>query len=462
MRTAPVAIVILAALAIAPLAHAADQRYASPNGNGENCTSSAPCSLEQAVTKAEINDEVIVRAGEYPLAGPVETPPNSKNVFVHGAFGGAMPRISAKTSAAPIGFEDIGGRISYLDIANEKNSANGATCYGPGSSIERVHIHVIGQDAVAAGQYPGCVVRDSVFLAEGQDSRGLSATSTAGKFLVVARNVTALASGPGSVGIFSFFLPIGFGGTFTLDLKNSIASGEASDLQAAGNFSTIVVSHSNFGSTDADGDNGITDAGSNQSAAPKFVDAAGGDYREAVGSPTIDAGVADQIGSTDLDGNPRNLGGAPDIGAFEASPSLSPAPSAAGLLQALALTPRRFRAAGAGDAAASAQRRRKPPLGSTIEYRLSAPGVVAFKVERATRGRRVGGKCRKATRQNAGNRRCTIWKAKRGSFADDGGAGANKLKFTGRLNGRALGVGRYRLVGEAGGALKRVSFRIVR
>lgn len=460
MRTAPVAIVILAALAVVPLAQAADQRYASPNGGGENCTSSAPCSLEQAVTKAESDDEVILRAGDYPLTSTVSTPLNSKNVFVHGAFGGAMPRISAKTLGAPIGFQDIGGRISYLDIANEGSSAHGAICFGSDSSIERVHIHVIGQDSAAALQYPGCVVRDSVLVAEGEGSRGLKATSTAGKSVVVARNVTALASGSKSVGVFSFFLPIGFG-DLTLDLKNSIASGQGSDLEAAGNTSKIVVSHSNFNSTDADGGNLITDAGSNQNAPPKFVDAAGGNYREAAGSPTIDAGVADQIGSTDLDGNSRILGGAPDIGAFETALS-PPPPSAAGLLETLALTPTRFRAAPAGDAIASAKRRRRAPLGTRIDYRLSAPGEVAFTVERAIRGRRVGGKCRKATRRNAGRKRCTIWKARKGSFAHRGGAGANRLKFTGRLDGRALRVGRYRLVGEAGGTLKRVSFRIVR
>ena len=52
-----------------------------------------------------------------------------------------------------------------------------------------------------------------------------------------------------------------------------------------------------------------------------FVDPANGDYREAAGSPTIDAGVTDRSAPLDLDGNARTLGAAPDIGAFEFVPA---------------------------------------------------------------------------------------------------------------------------------------------
>jgi len=52
-----------------------------------------------------------------------------------------------------------------------------------------------------------------------------------------------------------------------------------------------------------------------QTAPPDFVDAAAGDYAEAVGSPTIDAGVnAEGAGTTDLLGNPRALPGTLDCG----------------------------------------------------------------------------------------------------------------------------------------------------
>jgi len=47
-----------------------------------------------------------------------------------------------------------------------------------------------------------------------------------------------------------------------------------------------------------------------------FVNAGGNDYHLREGSPAIDAASAQGVGS-DLDGNLRPLGGAPDIGAFE-------------------------------------------------------------------------------------------------------------------------------------------------
>jgi hypothetical protein len=65
---------------------------------------------------------------------------------------------------------------------------------------------------------------------------------------------------------------------------------------------------------------------SNQTAAPVFVDATAGDFHEVSGSPTVDAGVNDAAnGTTDLDGNPRTVNGATDIGAYETSEQ-SPTP----------------------------------------------------------------------------------------------------------------------------------------
>jgi hypothetical protein len=51
-----------------------------------------------------------------------------------------------------------------------------------------------------------------------------------------------------------------------------------------------------------------------------FVDAAGGDLHEAPLSPTLDQGDAgaSMLGSVDLDGEPRTVDTAPDIGADEA------------------------------------------------------------------------------------------------------------------------------------------------
>jgi hypothetical protein len=88
-------------------------------------------------------------------------------------------------------------------------------------------------------------------------------------------------------------------------------------------------------------------------------------------------------------------------------------------------------------------------------------------VERALAGRRVAGKCVRPTSRNRNRPRCTRWVRLRGSFSHSGKKGSNSFRFTGRLRGRALRPGRYRLVAVAtDGAgnrspARRTGFRIV-
>jgi hypothetical protein len=90
----------------------------------------------------------------------------------------------------------------------------------------------------------------------------------------------------------------------------------------AGDKTTVALDHSSFATIQAYGAgttsvSAATENG-NQSAAPVFVDLVGGDLRQAVGSPTIDAGAADPLaGATDAEGDPRVAGNAIDIGADE-------------------------------------------------------------------------------------------------------------------------------------------------
>jgi len=141
-----------------------------------------------------------------------------------------------------------------------------------------------------------------------------------------------------------------------------------------------------------------------------------------------------------------------------------PAPdNGAPSLSLSAIAPGSFRAASSG---ASATRRRAP-IGAKVFYRLSETATVTFSVEKATVGRRVRGRCVKQTRSNRSRRRCTRYVALRGSFKKVGGAGLNSLRFSGRLNGRKLAVGSYKLVATARDGsgnrskTRRLSFRIV-
>jgi hypothetical protein len=109
-------------------------------------------------------------------------------------------------------------------------------------------------------------------------------------------------------------------------------------------------------------------------------------------------------------------------------------------------------------------------FGTRITYRLSETATVTFKVQRALKGRRIRGRCRPATRRNKlrSRRKCKRYKTLRGSFKHTGGAGANSVRFTGRLRNRRLKVGRYRMVATAvdpaGNKSKAVrhTFRIIR
>lgn len=111
----------------------------------------------------------------------------------------------------------------------------------------------------------------------------------------------------------------------------------------------------------------------------------------------------------------------------------------------LAVSSSTFRAASSGGSTAA----HRPPIGTTVRYRLSEPAKVLFTVQRETAGRKVGKNCVAPTRGNRAKRRCTRYVAVRGSFLQTGRQGANSFKFTGRLGGRKLAPGVYRLTGVA-------------
>ena len=107
------------------------------------------------------------------------------------------------------------------------------------------------------------------------------------------------------------------------------------------------------------------------------------------------------------------------------------------------------------------------PKGTTFRYGLSEDARVAFTIERRSAGRKVGGKCVRATRANRRRKSCTRFVRATG-FAQQGKLGANARKFSGRVGKRKLTAGRYRAALRATDAagnrsgVRRVSFRVVR
>ncbi len=137
------------------------------------------------------------------------------------------------------------------------------------------------------------------------------------------------------------------------------------------------------------------------------------------------------------------------------------APAAAGRLSNVKISPTPFAAAG-GDTASFAQsRRRRPPRGTTISYGLDRATTVTLRIDRLTAGRRnSSGQCVRQTTANRKRKRCTRVSTV-GSFLRLGRPGANSVKFTGRLKGKALKVGSYRVTASAANALS-ARFRVVK
>lgn len=115
-------------------------------------------------------------------------------------------------------------------------------------------------------------------------------------------------------------------------------------------------------------------------------------------------------------------------------------------LDTLKLTPKRFRAVGAKKAGGAGSTR--VAAGTRIRFTLSRAARVTFTVQRLLSGYRVGGACR-APKQGTGGRPCVRKRVKLGAFERDAQAGANSLRWGGRLRGKALKPGRYRLTAQA-------------
>jgi hypothetical protein len=136
-------------------------------------------------------------------------------------------------------------------------------------------------------------------------------------------------------------------------------------------------------------------------------------------------------------------------------------------LGALGLSSATFTAAKSG-ASISANRKSKAKVGTKVSYRLSELATVTFTVERKTTGRRASDKCRAKTRKNAKKAKCTRYVKVRGSFSVEGKAGKNTFTFRGRMGGKSLKPGSYRLKGAAtdpagnASAPKQRAFKIVK
>jgi hypothetical protein len=448
-------------LALAPSAASATVRHASPTGGTTgNCTGAEPpCSLKYAVeTVAVAGDEVVLAPGLYEPSSGVGI---NKAITVHGEAGQPRPRVVRPTG--PVFSVTGGGTLSDMRL-----EAPGFVLT-VGSVAERVTVLAGPAPAGPPGSLPigaarvtnGGVLRDSLVRTEA--TAGVAVYGAYGVMHLV--NVTAIATDAGSSALFGDPTVGGIcipDSSVELHAANVIARGGKYDVEVrplCGNpgdtppRESVHMTHSNFRRAkvfESRPQAHFEEEGGNQYAEPLFAAPASLDFHQLAGSPTIDAGVVTPLlGSADIDGQPRTQGSAPDIGADEFVPPVVDPPDdmrrpVASLLR---VTPGRFRVA----ATRSARARR----GARISYALDEAATVTFTFKRIVKRLFHG-------------RKRTAYRPLRGSLLDKGEVGGNSLRFSGRLRGRKLKPGLYRLIalpvdaaGNTGNAVF-VRFRIVR
>jgi Tol biopolymer transport system component len=154
----------------------------------------------------------------------------------------------------------------------------------------------------------------------------------------------------------------------------------------------------------------------------------------------------------------------PTPGAGDGGPGPGTTTVAAPVLSKASMSARRFRV---GKKATAVSARKRAPVGTKFRFTLSATATVAIRLDRLTKGRRVGKRCLKATSRLRKRKPCDRASKKGTLTRKDLGAGARSVAFSGRVGARKLSPGRYRATLTAiaaGGSSKPVAlaFTVVR
>ncbi len=199
--------------------------------------------------------------------------------------------------------------LTYLLVADNLSSP------GPGSYFTG------GALRASAGDHSRLVIRDSSFLRNG------TAGAAAGQQLEVANSgsasvlveTTLIADGPGTATSGLTAIAVASAGAF--DIVNTTITGHSGTGLSKSQDGPVFLGNSivSGNQNDVYEHRPLTRGSNLIGADPLFVDAAGGDYRLTAASPAVDAGepLPQFLGSLDLDDNPRIVGDAVDLGAYE-------------------------------------------------------------------------------------------------------------------------------------------------
>jgi hypothetical protein len=313
----------------------ATTRYVTPNpAPGADCLSPATaCALNASTSNGGPGDELVVLPGDYMVGTEQLNSLNSGDV--HGVAGQPRPRIFStyEFSAWTVGSFGTPPTITFRHIEIHTTGSSGISVTGLGATtVEDVVATATGGPsagcAPAAGTGSTITIKNTICRGV---NRGIGSTCAGcNSTSITLRNVTAIGD---TYGIAFEAAAGGSTSDFPVSATNVIArhtTGTGADVRAqAGSTNSDVVitlANSNYETeeealcTTPPCTATVTNPGSgtNQTTAPAFVDVAGGDFHQALGSPTINAGTNDLAnGTTDIDGQDRQIDGTTDIGADE-------------------------------------------------------------------------------------------------------------------------------------------------
>ena len=322
-------------------------RYAVPDGVGGDGICAGPgagCSLRYVLENVILTaDEVIVMPGTHDLgSNGVTVRTGSNSVNIHGAAGEPRPTVKAETAGFVFNLcqNTCPADLSTIRHLRIENTGSGSALFffggsaGTPVSIDDVEaIAGSGSSSLAimgysqTGVTSEATIRNTVAYAP---SSGANGPAIASSLNLTIRNITAVAPAQGGVALVQAPMcndGLGCYGNTTTHVFNSILAGGpgGADVRTTSStndcgicFGNVALDYSNFDGVLNCVGCSVSPASSlhNQSAMPLL--AGGRDFHQRAASPTVDAGVdAVANGSTDPDGNPRRLGAAPDIGAYE-------------------------------------------------------------------------------------------------------------------------------------------------
>lgn len=339
-------------LATAAPANAANL-FASGNGVGGTCTVSAPptaaCSLSSAIAAADnAGDDItlLTGGGNFNLGASTLTIPGT--IVVHGTPGARATLLSTATNAVVLG---AGAILRDVNITHTTGTGKSLD-FGANTLAERVFVAATDFNPffVCNVESPGVVIRDSICWSKTQSGAAIRVVASGGfTSSLTLRNVTAVDTFNQGSGI--RVSASGASSAATVSATNVIARGASLyDVEASADnvtpapHATVTLDHSNYDVVTPGQNSSITAAGSgtNVTTGPVFADEANGNFTQlASSSGTVDRGTVDTlnglgVGSLALDGQPRCLGTAPDIGADEFTAAACPPPPLPGPAAAIA------------------------------------------------------------------------------------------------------------------------------